>query len=282
MNAAELVEDINKLVSLPEVCMQLDEMLASPYHNINGVAQLISQDVNLSARLLKIANSSLYGFSGRIDSITRAINLVGTSELMILVLATSTVTTFKDIPGQTFNMAGFWRHSVYTGVLAKLIARRCNILHPERLFITGLLHDIGLLVLVYSRPEIANQIFETVKQTERHIYDVEMEVLGFDHAEIGRELAKKWRLPQAFQDSIYFHHHLDELSEPMLDAAIIHVASEATGALETGEDIKADQVDTMAWQLTGLNMDDFAELHTEATPEFEDMLSILLPGINIG
>jgi len=281
MNASELVQDINKLVSLPEVCMQLDEMLASPYHNVNDIAQLISQDVNLSARLLKIANSSLYGFSGRIDSIARAINLVGTSELMILVLATSTVTTFKDVPGHSFNMAGFWRRSVYTGVLAKLIARRCNILHPERLFISGLLHDIGMLVLVYSQPELANQILDTVEHTEQPVYDVEVELLGFDHAEIGRELAKNWRLPQSFQDSIYYHHHLDESDEPILDAAIIHIASEATIALETGEKIRGEQVDPIAWQLTKLDMEDIDELHVEATPEFEDMLSILLPGINI-
>jgi len=155
MNATDIVKDINRLVSLPEVCHRLHELLEDPRKNSTDIARLIAQDADLTARLLKIANSSLYGYGGRINSLERAISLIGTSELLVLVLATSSVMTFPKIPGEFFNMASFWRHSVYSGVVARLLAQRCHVLHPERLFIAGLLHDIGLFALCVSHAGLA-------------------------------------------------------------------------------------------------------------------------------
>lgn len=282
MTAQALVKDINRLVSLPEICSKLDQLMDSPSNTIQAMAQLISQDVNLSARLLKLANSSLYGFSGRIDSIPRAISIIGTTELMILIMATSTMMTFKEIPGHAFNMAGFWRHSVYCGVFAKRIARHCNILHPDRLFIAGLLHDIGLLAICTKYPDMAKQIFEKLDTTEattnKKIYEIEKELFGYDHAEVGRELAIKWHLPEYLQDAIYYHHHLEEADKPILDAAIIHIASEATHAIETGAiENFHEEINDIVWPLTGLNKETIDEIHDEALPELEEMLAILLP-----
>ncbi len=282
MTAQALVKDINKLVSLPEICTKLDQLMDSPHNSIQAMAKLICQDVNLSARLLKLANSSLYGFSGRVDSIPRAISIIGTTELMILIMATSTMMTFKEIPTQFFNMAGFWRHSVYCGVFAKRVAVLCNILHPDRLFIAGLLHDIGLLAICSKYPDMANQIFKKLGTTEaasnKRIYEVEQELFGYDHAEVGRELAIKWHLPDYLQDAIYYHHHLEEADKPVLDAAVIHIASEATHAIETGaiENFN-EEINDMVWPLTGLNKETIDEIHDEALPELEEMLSILLP-----
>ncbi|MCK4743884.1 MAG: HDOD domain-containing protein [Sulfuriflexus sp.] len=284
ITAQGLVEDINQLVSLPEICNELDKMMDGPNNSIQGMAKLICQDVNLSARLLKLANSSLYGFSGRVDSIPRAISIIGTTELLILIMATSTMMTFNKIPGKFFNMAGFWRHSVYCGVFAKHLARLCNVLHPERLFIAGLMHDLGLLAICNNYPDIANQIFSKLHKTEtatnKTIYEIEHQLLGFDHAEVGRELAIKWHLPSYLQDTIYYHHHLEEAEKPVLDAAIIHIASEVTHAIETGAiDEFQQDISELAWSLTGLNKDDVDKLHDQALTEFEEMLGILLPAI---
>jgi len=285
MTAQELVDGINRLVSLPEICTELDRMIDDPSNNIQDMSKLICQDVNLSARLLKLANSSLYGFRGRVDSIARAISIIGTTELLILIMATSTIMTFNKIPGNFFNMAGFWRHSVYCGVFARHLARLCNVLHPERLFIAGLLHDFGLLAICSGYPNIANQIFSQLNKTEtatnKTIYEIEKSILGFDHAEVGRELAIKWHLPKYLQETIYYHHHLELAEKPTLDAAIIHVASEVTHAIETGaiDDFHED-ISELAWSITGLKKETVDELHDEALTEFEEMLDILLPSIN--
>ena len=284
MTAQELVEDINQLFSLPEICSELDKLLDSPNNNIHAMSNLICQDVNLCVRILKLANSSMYGFSGRIDNIPRAISVIGTTELLILIMATSTMMTFNTIPGKFFNMAGFWRHSVYCGVFAKHLARRCDILNPERLFISGLLHDLGLLAICSKYPDIANQIFSQLNKTEtptnKTIYSIEQQLLGFDHAEVGRELARKWNLPTSLQDSIYYHHHLELAEEPVLDAAIIHIASEVTHAIESGAiDEFHEEISDLAWSLTGLEKTTVDGLHDEALTEFEEMLGILLPSI---
>jgi len=284
ITAKELVSDINQLVSLPEICTELDRMMDGPNNNIQAMAKLIIQDVNLSARLLKLANSSLYGFSGRVDSISRAISIIGTTELLILIMATSTMTTFKNIPGKFFNMAGFWRHSVYCGVFSKHLAKLCNILHPERLFIAGLLHDLGLLAICSNYPDIANQIFSRLDKTEtatnKTIYEIEHELLGFDHAEVGRELAIKWHLPDYLKDTIYYHHHLEQADKTILDAAIIHIASEVTHAIESGAtDDFHEEINDVVWSLTGLNKKTVDALHEEALTEFEELLGILLPSI---
>jgi len=285
MTAKELVQDINQLVSLPEICRELDEMVNSPHNSIQSMSKLICQDVNLSVRLLKLANSSLYGVSGRVDNIPRAISIIGTTELLILVMATSTMMTFKTIPGKFFNMAGFWRHSVYCGVFAKHLARMCNILHPERLFISGLLHDLGLLAICSSYPDIANQIFSKLHKTEtptnKTIYEIEQQLLGFDHADVGRELAIKWRLPELIQDTIYYHHHLELADKPVLDAAIIHIASEVTHAIEFGAiDNFHEEINDVVWSLTGLNKTDVDTIHDKALAEFEELLAILLPSLS--
>lgn len=280
--AKELAQSINQLVSLPEICTELDKMMDGPNNNIQTMSKLICQDANLSVRLLKLANSSLYGFSGRVDSISRAISIIGTTELLILIMATSTMMTFKQIPEKFFNMAGFWRHSVYCGVFARHLAKLCNVLHPERLFIAGLLHDLGLLAICSSYPDIANQIFSQLHKTQtptnKTIYEIEQQLLGFDHAEVGSELAIKWHLPTYLQDTIYYHHHLELAKEHALDAAIIHIASEVTHAIESGaSDDFHEDISELAWSLTGVDKATVDELHDDALTEFEEMLSILLP-----
>jgi len=285
ITAHDLVANISQLVSLPEICTELDKMMDGPSNTIQAMSKLISQDVNLSVRLLKLANSSLYGFSGRVDTIPRAISIIGTTELLILIMATSTMMTFKAIPGKFFNMAGFWRHSVYCGVFARRLALLCNVLHPERLFIAGLLHDLGLLAICSNYPDIANRIFSKLHQTKtptnKTIYEIEQQLFGFDHADVGRELAIKWHLPDYLQDTIYYHHHLELLEKPGLDTAIIHIASEVTHAIESGAiDEFHEDINDMVWPITGLDKATVDELHDDALTEFEEMLSILLPNIN--
>lgn len=278
MDAAEIVKDVNRLVSLPEVCHRLNELLEDPRKNISDIARLIAQDADLTARLLKIANSSMYGFSGRITSLERAVSVIGTSELLILVLATSSIMTFPKIPGEFFNMASFWRHSVYCGVVARLLAKRCHVLHPERLFIAGLLHDIGLLALCVSRADLARKVLDTVHESGQALHVIEQIQLGFDHTDIGSELLKKWGLPEGLQDAVNGHHQPGLARQSPLDAAIIHIATAFTHIAEDQEDdSELHHVDPIAWQLSGLDASSMDEVLREAGPEFDELLGIILP-----
>lgn len=278
MNATDIVKDINRLVSLPEVCSRLHELLEDPRKNVSDIARLITQDADLTARLLRIANSSMYGYSGRIQSLERAISVIGTSELMVLVLATSSVMTFPKIPGEFFNMASFWRHSVYCGVVAKLLAQRCHVLHPERLFIAGLLHDIGLLALCVSRADLARNVMDTVHESGQATHVIEQIQLGFDHTDVGSELLKKWGLPKGLQAAVNGHHQPGQVKEHALDAAIVHIATAFTHIAEDGdEENDLHRVDPAAWRLTGLNESVMDSVLLEAGPLFDEFLGIILP-----
>lgn len=278
MNATDIVKDINRLVSLPEVCYRLHDLLEDPRMDISDIARLISQDADLTARLLKIANSSMYGYSGRIDNLERAITVIGTSELLILVLATSSVMTFPKIPGEFFNMASFWRHSVYCGVVARLLAQRCHVLHPERLFVAGLLHDIGLLALCVSRADLARNVMDTVHESGQAMHVIEQIQLGFDHTDVGSELLKKWGLPEGLQAAVNGHHQPDQVKKHALEAAIVHIATAFTHIAENGEDENdLHRVELAAWQLTGLEESIIDEVLLEAGPQFDELLGIILP-----
>ena len=143
-----LLDDVEGLVSPPDVCLRLFELIHAPTTGAKDIAAVVGVDPNLTTRLLRIANSSFYNFSRKIDTISRAVTVIGTAELYQLVLSVSAVKTFANIPNELVKMETFWRHSVYTGLLARALAIRANVLHPERLFVSGLMHDIGSLVPV--------------------------------------------------------------------------------------------------------------------------------------
>lgn len=279
MNAAELVQDVKRLVSLPEVCTRIHEMLEDEESSASDIGKVISKDVDLTARLLKVVNSSFYGYPAKVDTVERAVTIVGTSELFVLVLATSAVTLFKDIPGTLLNMATFWRHSVYCGVVARLLAERCNVLHSERLFIVGLLHDIGRLVILYKLPETAQSVLTSTADTPLQAYRRERELLGFDHAEVGAEMTKAWGLPISLQQAIQFHHEPQHADRYLLESCIVHLANVLTTMVEQDGDFEGydKEIHPVVWQTTGLDPRAIEPVLTAANPQFGEALELILP-----
>lgn len=284
MQVTQLVEDVNKLVSLPEVCTRIHQMLEDPRYTSKDIGHVLSQDVDLTARLLKIVNSSFYGFPAKIDTIKRAITVVGNSELLVLVLATSSIMTFRNIPADLMNMATFWRHSVYTGVIARLLATKCNVLHSERLFVAGLLHDIGKLVILYKLPDEARAVLEAVKSHPQKNpvdtqYKTEERILGFNHAIVGMEMLKLWNLPESLQVSVGMHHSPQIADSHQLESAIVHVSNILADCADANI-AAADMLGYMhkeAVSMTGMNEEAIEPLLLEATPKFNEALELILP-----
>lgn len=284
MQVSELVQDVNKLVSLPEVCTRIHQMLEDPRYTSKDIGHVLSQDVDLTARLLKIVNSSFYGFPARIDTINRAITVVGNSELLVLVLATSAVMTFKNIPADLMNMATFWRHSVFTGVIARLLASHCNVLHSERLFVAGLLHDIGKLVILYKLPDSARQVLEAAQNNAddadiNESFEQEEKILGFNHATVGMEMLKVWNLPEGLQVAVGFHHTPRLAPSSELEAAIVYLSNILAATAEQNQDMveTLSKVDPAVLKLTGFAAEDIEPLFAEAVPRFNEALEMILP-----
>ena len=139
----DLIKGSVRLSSLPEIYFKINDAINDPESSFGDVAEIIQNDVSLSARLLKMVNSSFYNFPSEIDTISHAISIVGTKQLRDLALATMVVTAFDGIPEDFVDMKDFWRHSVACGVSAWVIATNCLEENSERHYLTGILHDVG-------------------------------------------------------------------------------------------------------------------------------------------
>lgn len=233
---------------------KINKTILKPNSSANEIGMIISKDTSLSARLLKIVNSAFYGFPSRIDSISRAVAIIGTRQLSSLAAGVTVVNMFKDIPSDIVDMKSFWKHSIACGVNARIIASYQGIQNTERLFVSGLLHDIGRLILYNYAPDQSTYALAKAKRTNIMLNKVEYEDLDFDHAEIGGLLLKKWKLPVLIEDAVTYHHS-PQKSQYLLEAAIVHLAdimANATGIGSSGERF-VSPLNSDAWECIGLS-----------------------------
>jgi len=275
----ELVSGVVRLVSLPEVCIRVNEMMDDPVVNATDIGKVIAQDASLTARLLKIVNSAFYGFQARIDTVSRAVTVIGLRELRGLVLAASAVESFSKLPNDVLNLVNFWRHSVYCGVVAQLLAQKCNVLHSERLFIAGLLHDIGKLVITNKMVKESREVIKRVEQKKIFGFEAEQAILGFDHAEVGGELLKEWNMPESLCNSVKYHHRPRAAIEPSIEICIVHIANIMTIMAEHGvnESDVVPPIEDIAFEMTGLKEADFDQIFARAGTVFSEALDAILP-----
>ncbi len=277
----ELVTGSIRLVSLPEVCIRVNEMLDEPTVTAADLGQIISQDTSLTARLLKIVNSSYYGFQSKIETVSRAVTVVGLRELRGLVIAASAVETFSNVPDEILNKVRFWRHSLYCGVIARLLAEQCHVLHSERLFVAGLLHDIGKLIIAQRLPTETRMIALEAESGQRSEFEVEQDFLGFNHAEVGGELMQAWNMPETLFESVAYHHEPRHAETGVIETCLIHIANILTDEAEQGLDMMNDtplqEIDSYAWEITGLNESVKDFVFREAGPLFTEALETILP-----
>jgi putative nucleotidyltransferase with HDIG domain len=275
-----VIAGIEALVSLPEVCIRVNEIVEDPNFSTKALGTVISQDTNLTARLLKIANSSFYGVSSKIDTITRAITIIGIRELRDLVLATMAVEAFDNIPINLANMTSFWRHSIYCGVFSKILASKCSMLHSERMFVCGLLHDIGHLVFYLKLPELEREAILNAAKNDQDIYIEETEVIGLNHACVGSALLRHWGLPESLVEPVRYHHEPELAEEFFLEAAILHTANIITKFVELGNysfTLSNSRFNQKAIKLINLTEEDLEQIISDARPKISDALAIFLP-----
>jgi len=280
-HASALITDTVEVASLPAVVMKAMELLNNPGTSASDIGRIISQDPALSVRLLKIVNSAFYGFPSRIETISRAITIVGTRELTDLILGSSAIHAFEKIPNQLVDMEEFWTHSLYAGIVARILARYLRAPNTERCFVMGLLHDVGTLVLYRQLPDQSRQALELSSEQSIPVHIAEREILNFDHAEVGAALMHTWKLPESFIE-VTQHHHQPSAAECFrLETAVIHladvIAGMAHGATNHGQ--LKPPLEPGAWELTGLSVDVMEPVIAEADAQFGEALSAMLPDI---
>ena len=276
--AKELVASIEQVVSLPEVCLRINEMVEDESSSADDISQVIMQDANLSARLLRLVNSAYYGLPGKVATISRAITFVGTTELRDLTLVTASCNLFSGIPSSMINMKDFWHFSIATGILSRQFARQCIQLHPERMFVIGVLHDIGRLVVLWHLTSQARDILLIAHGKNQLFAGAEEEVLGFTHCDVGYELAQSWQLPQSISNAIRHHHDPASATDHLLESAILHIAQALAYDLvwPSETDSSTDSIDVQAWGITGLSLEQCREMLGEVGLQIMELYTLLV------
>ncbi len=202
-----IADGILDLPSLPMVVSKIVELVDNPKTNAATLSRLIATDPGLTARMLKLANSAFYGFPRRIGTINLAIVVLGFNTVKDLGVSSSLVDRFNishEVTG--FDMTGFWEHSIGTAIAARMISREGNYRVVGEAFVTGLLHDIGRLVIVRYLPQEFTEIQRLQEKKDYLLWEAEKEILGLCHAEIGGLLTRRWNLPEQIVDAIRYHH----------------------------------------------------------------------------
>ena len=234
LDAERIVTNVLKVAALPAVALKFSEAIKDPLTSNNDLENIVSEDSALAAKVLMIANSALYNFPSKIDTISKAITIIGHKQISEIILSCSIVAMFKDIPQDVIDMDMFWRHSIAVATASRILATSRHEQNVEKYFTAGLLHDIGKLILYVEAPKYMAEILSKSTESNDLMHKVEKEILGFDHAKIGAMLLKKWKLPDEIVANVYYHHMPTIASGNIVGPSIVHIADIISHALQFG------------------------------------------------
>lgn len=268
-----------KLPEIPSIIFTLNDTIADPFSSADDIARVVNQSPGLSALLLRIVNSAFYGFPSRIDSVTRAVTIIGSKEVSALAVGITTMEIFKDIPKSVFDVQAFTHHSLACGVLARILAAGGNIRNTEQLFVSGLLHDIGRMVIFKYFPEQAGWMLSSTSPDNTTLYDVEKRVMGFRHTDIAADLFEKWKFPVALSQNVIYHHRPLAAQDPA-KAAIVHLADIIVHSLGEGKsgEWRVPALDTAAWEKLRLSPQSLSTIIPQAIHHLGFLMTIFQGG----
>lgn len=253
---ADLLCSASDLVTLPDVARRLASPGTTDSATAETICRLAAWDPALTARMLAAANDKCWGQSGLVDCISRAAAILGDQGVCEIPAGLRSVRTFPGISAQLASMETFWLASVHAAVAAREIARLGEKGRPDVVFVAGLLHNIGQLVLLMRAPPGFRLALEQSSQPRSGwpLDHFEREHLSFDHARVGAALMAAWRMPGCLKACVAYHHQPSRTRNFRTEVAIVHIANRlAVLAMRESEDLRdAPRVTGEAWHRAGL------------------------------
>lgn len=268
------LEGVHRLPTLPEVYMKVGKAINDPAISAQKLAKIILMDQGLTASILRFVNSAYFGFRQQVNSISQAIMLLGFSAIHDFVLSVSLMEIFPidDKEQGSFRGRGYWEHSIAVAVASRLIADELEYPNRETVFIGGMIHDIGRVVLKLVEPKRFLNAVNRSLQEQTFLLDGEVMEFGFTHAEVGSLIAGMWHFPDIFAGIIAYHHMPSKVLNPDMSkpVTIIHLADCLTRALEygfSGESL-VPPIDTAACEAAGITTEMIPKILTRLQEEF--------------
>ena len=276
-SADELVEHCGTIVSLPEVYLQVKKIIDDPDSTMAELSAAISIDPGMTAIVLKLVNSAFYGMPRKVETISRAVGILGMQPLHDLVLAVSVTKAFSGLSQEVMNMNIFWANSFFSGLAARELARKCFLVDSERMFVEGLLRDLGHLLLYQYLPELAEEAIKTSANNGEPIQTTEQKLIGFDYTQVGKALVNSWKLPINLGEAIRHQHSPSGTPDYQFEAALLNIAGALTEGFQSpnGEGRWETLVAPESWTLTGLDEEAIKMCLLEAGKQLSSMLDLM-------
>ncbi|MBF0256790.1 MAG: HDOD domain-containing protein [Gammaproteobacteria bacterium] len=267
-----------ELPSAPLIFHRLNELIANPAASGEDFAALVEQDPALTARLLRVVNSPFFGLRQKISSAVRAVNLLGLKELRDLVVATTVIDRFRGFNNTFVSMQGFWQHSLRCAVIAKaLLPDSESGDAADSLFVCGLLHEIGHLLLYRQLPELMRQAVLELETSDQPLWQIERRLIGFDYAAVGAALLTQWDMPEGLIIPVGQHPQPDLAQSHQRACALVNLAARLA-TLDDLEDDKPLQLIPSSdplWRAAGIQSGNLREVLLKARQRLESTAALL-------
>lgn len=246
-----IVSKVNEMPVLPSRINKIMEIVQDPNSTVHDLELEILKDQSLTSKVLKLANSTHYGYPRKISTVSRATILLGFKTIESISLA-STVSKFLigELEGYALEEHDLWNQSQTCAIVSRYIAKNKRFNQPEQAYVAGLIRDIGKTILNYYVKNEYNNIIEMVETENISFLEAEKIILGFDHAQVGGKVAEKWNFPKELVEAIEYHHTPEKTKENLDLVSIVHIADAITMMMGVGLG-----VDGMAYEFSQIALD---------------------------
>jgi len=278
LNINDLLDGDISLASPPEIYARLSRILKEPDPPHSLLAEVIERDPALSARVLKLANSAFFALAEEVGNIEQAINLIGIPSTRDIVLATEVIQRFNNIPHELVDIYSYWHASLRSAILAHQMAMLEQKPQYDRsMFLAGLLHDVGHLVIYMRTPELGRKTLLEHRHRGIPLHIVERNILGFDYAAVGAALAHKWNLPKMLCSLLASHLEPQEAQEYRRESALINIATTLGHQGSFDEDLIDPLLppELPVWELAGIDSSALKSILPAARQDFEAALHLV-------
>ena len=251
ISLSTVIKDSNKLVAFPSVANELFAIIDDDTSDAQIIAQVIQRDPSLTASLLKLANSAWYMARHKVSCIEEAVVRIGMSDISKIALNICVCDSLRDVPENLLTLEDYFDHSLRCAFAAQEIARWSNIGKAGSIYTAGLLHDVGKIILLNLYPQESSQaiMMDLDEYNGIELQRCERKIFGFDHAQVGEQLAKEWGFPSVLQHCIRYHHAPSETGEYKKEVYCTHLANTIAmlNELDSDDLSEAPRVEQEVW-----------------------------------